>query len=207
MSSGKINLLIVDDHPIVRDGLKQVLELQPHLGVNGCYSNGQELLDHMKPFPDVILMDLNMPILDGISTTRLIRERQYPVKIILLTMYNDLNYLKRAREVGADGYLLKSSDVNEILEAILLVNSGQSYYPALPELNQQTEPEIGPDRLSSRELEILKLIALGHTSHDIAERLFLSEHTVVTHRKNMMKKLKINKITYLTAFASRHGLI
>ncbi len=201
-----IRLLIVDDHPIVRDGLKQVLEHQRTLKVMGCFANGQELLDHIYPLPDMVLMDLNMPVLDGLNTTRLIRQQHIPVKILILTMFQDVSYVQRVKEAGADGFLLKSSDVTEVLEAIHLVAAGGSYFPTF-EQSEEEEPLPGPDRLSPRELEILSLIVKGLTSNEIAEKLFVSEHTVITHRRNMMKKLRINKMTQLTAFASRNGLV
>jgi two-component system response regulator NreC len=211
----KTKVLLVDDHQIIIDGLKSLLENIPTIEVVGEALNGKKAIDLLALISvNLVLMDIDMPILNGIETTKLIKSKYTNVKVIILSMYKESGLIKTLIDAGADGYLLKNSDQNELLEAIAKVTSGQQYFSSdvtLSLLNKnssnsssfQEENVVGD--LTDREIEILKLIAEGFTNKEIGDKLFISHRTVDTHRTNLMKKVGVNNIAGLIRFAIKKG--
>jgi two-component system response regulator NreC len=212
-----VKLLIADDHQIIIDGLKSLLRDVPFLKVVGEATNGRQALDYLKLIQvDLILMDIDMPVLNGIEATRLLKD-QYPgVRVIILSMHNESGLIKTLLKSGADGYVLKNADREELIEAIKMVASGKSYFSADVTRSLAGEDESGPSafqkdqriaELTVREIEILKLVAEGYSNKEIGEKLFISHRTVDTHRTNLMKKLDVNNVAGIIRFAIRSGFI
>ncbi len=213
----KVKIIIVDDHSIMRDGLKGVLTKNPEYNVSGEANNGQEALSVIEEIrPDIIFMDLSMPDMGGIEATGLITKQFPDSKIIILSMHSEQHQAMDAFRAGASGYVLKGSEPSEVLDAVAKVLEGKRYAsPAIAETLFsgfvdifQKEQVLEPyDTLTNREREILKLIASGLKNKDIAEKLFISLHTVKTHRVHIMSKLDVHDMTGLTKIAIRKGLI
>ena len=195
-----IRIFLVDDHAIVRDGLRAVLSAQPLFEVIGEAANGQELLAQLPAVPaDVVLMDLNMPVLDGLATTHELR-KQYPrLRVLILSMMTQELTIGELLAAGAHGYVLKNADKAEIMTAIQAVAAGKRFIcsdiglAALEKLlaletNSPARPPKGPSHLTARELEILQLVAAGLTNQQIADKLFTSKRTVETHRQSLLEK-------------------
>ena len=212
-----IRLLIADDHQIIIDGIKSLLEDEDWLKVIGEAGNGRAVLDFLKVLtPDVILMDIDMPVLNGIEATKLIKEKFPHVKVIILSMHNESGLIKTLLKTGADGYVLKNADRSELLEAIKMVSGGKSYFSAdvtrslavgdeNPGSGLHKENKVAD--LTTREIEILKLIAEGYSNKEIGDKLFISHRTVDTHRTNLMKKLDVNNVAGIIRFAISNGFI
>ena len=212
-----IKILITDDHQIIIDGLKSLLSDEKDLQVIGEASNGKEAIEFLKLLKaDVVLMDIDMPVLIGIEATKKIKSEFDDVRVIILTMHNESGLIKTLVAAGADGYILKNSDQSELLEAIRKVASGNQYFSSdvtLSLLNKnssqlkqfQTDSKIA--ELTSREIEILKMIAEGNSNKEIGEILFISHRTVDTHRTNLMKKLDVNNIAGLIRYAIQQGFV
>jgi DNA-binding NarL/FixJ family response regulator len=212
MSSYRI--VLADDHIILRDGVKRILRERDDLHVVGEASNGLELLRLVKrQAMDMILLDISMPDLRGIEATREIKSTHPEIKIIILTMHKKRSYIKHALAAGADGYLLKETTGEELFNAIACVRNGGSYVSK--SLTKELTTEMikvyqggmtsVKEVLTIREKEILKLIAEGKTSKEIAELLFISIYTVNNHRANIIKKLKLKKTADLVKYAIREG--
>ncbi|SDP41251.1 response regulator [Desulforhopalus singaporensis] len=211
-----IKILVVDDHKITRDGLCALIEKQPDLKIVGEADNGRDAVKLTRKLePDVVVMDISMPNLNGIDATRQIVALYPDIKVITLSMYSDKRYVQGMLRAGVSGYLLKNCAFNELVKAIKMVISGQSYMSAeiahivmkdyTQSLNRDdTSPA---EILTLREREVLQLIAEGLSSEQIASRLFLSVKTVSTHRRKIMEKLKIDNLADLVKFALREGLI
>ncbi len=209
----KIRILIVDDHPIMRDGICALLRLHDDIEIVGEASDGKESIQKALDFtPDVILMDLVMPGMDGLEATRRIRKRIPTAKVLVLTQYETKQYILSAIKAGAAGYIPKKALSSELLTAIRAVHEGEPFlYPSaavalIEDYWQQAEVE-PYDRLTVREREILKLVAAGHTSREISDILHISLKTVNGHRFKIMKKLNIHKSTELIKYAIRKGLL
>lgn len=206
-----INIILVDDHKILRDGLKSLLEEKAHLSVIAEASNGREAIKLCsKLSPDVVIIDVSMPELNGIEATRQILKQNPKIRVIALSMYASKQFIQEMFEAGAFGYLLKDGDSEELLTAIhsvmhlkkyLSVNLDQSILTHLKRGESITDTE-----LSAREKEVLQLIAEGKSSKEIGELLFLSSKTVDVHRGNIMKKTSLYSIPELTKFAIKKGL-
>lgn len=210
----KINILIADDHDIVLDGYSSILSATPHIVVMAKAKNGLEVLQQLQQQPiDIVLLDLNMPQMDGIETTEKIREAYPKVKILVLTMLGDAMHIKKLIELGVDGYLLKNSDKSTLIRAIESVYEGKAFFDGevtktiLNKFKQKVEVENEEVFLSERELEIITLIAQGFQTTEIADKLFISAHTVKTHRKNINFKLGIHNPAELLIFAKKRNLI
>ena len=213
----EVSILIVDDHQIIIDGIRSLLRDQPDLKVIGESCNGKEAVDFLALLhADIVLMDIDMPLMNGIDATRKIKAEFDGVKVIILTMHNEGGLIKTLVSAGADGYILKNSDRHELIDAIRKVSSGQSYFSpdvTLSLLNKTTRPMVGSEEdnvhvdLTSRESEVLTLIAKGHTNKEIGEKLFISHRTVDTHRTNLMKKIGVNNIAGLIRYAIRRGFV
>lgn len=212
----KISVLIADDHAIVREGLRSLLEMQPDIEVAGEARNGQEALDKTRELaPDIILMDITMPGMSGLEATRLVREQSPDTRVLVLTMHEGDEYFFKLIDAGASGYLVKGCSSEELMTALRAVNRGEVFlYPTMTtkllsdylRRSRGSDKETG-DGLTNREMEILKYVADGHTNSDIAERLVLSVATVQTHRANIMAKLGLHNAAELVKYAIRHGLI
>ena len=209
-----IKILIADDHQMFIDGLRSLLEGSKEICVVGEAGNGQQVLDlceHQEV--DIVIMDINMPVMDGIQATRELLKKHPSIKILALSMYNDKEYITDILKAGALGYILKNTGKENLLKAINTLQSGDNYladevsktllnsFIRKPRLMQIME------KLSGREKEVLECIASGRTTHEIAEQLFISKNTVETHRKNLLYKLKARNTAELVNNAYKQRLI
>lgn len=202
-----IRILIADDHSIVMEGLQVVLSAEEELEVVGTVLNGEEVLLFVaKHEVDVVVLDINMPVMDGITCARKLKKEYPDIKIIILTMYAQKSFVDEIVKIGIDGCLLKNNTGKELTTAIFRVMNGSQYYDRLKNFNS-TEEEIKQYKLSARELDVIKLVAEGLTSQEIADRLFISELTVQTHRRNMMRKLDLKNSMQVVQFAKDNELI
>jgi two-component system response regulator NreC len=221
MDMAKTRILIADDHDVVRSGLKGLLQRVPTLSVVGEAANGEEAVRLAERFkPDIVIMDISMPVLNGIEATRQIKTAQPEVKVIILSVHEDEEYAYQILRAGASGYLLKNASKQDILAAIDSAVSGERFFsPGISRLivdgflkrakegTEMTERPAMETQLSPRELEILTYIARGFTNRKIAETLFLSVRTVNTHRTNIMQKLNIHDTAGLVRHALTLGLV
>ncbi|GHG79932.1 response regulator transcription factor [Pseudodonghicola xiamenensis] len=207
-SSTPVRILIVDDHPMVVEGLEAILESYDDIEVVGALCDGQEAVDRAQALaPDVILMDLNMPRLGGLSATEMLLERAPNARILILSMHNSPEYVSSAVSHGAVGYVLKDVPTEEIKQAIDAVMRGEQYFctGALGSL----APVAGGEReqLTDREQTILLQLAQGKSNKEVAQLLDISVRTVETHRKNIKRKLGISSTAGLTRYALEHGVL
>jgi two-component system, NarL family, response regulator NreC len=212
-----IRVVLADDHTIVRSGVRALLERQPDLSVVGEASNGREVIEIVdQETPDVVLMDIAMPLLNGIEATTRITASKPKIAVIVLSMHADESYILRALKAGARGYLLKDSAQTDLIAAIHAVAAGKAFFsPAVSKVLaedylrqvQQRGAEDPYDLLSAREREVLQLVAEGRSSKDIATLLNLSVYTVDTHRANLMGKLNVRSMPELILYAVRKGII
>lgn len=213
----KIRVLIADDHTLVRDGVRALLALSPDIEVVGEASDGKEALEKTKELmPDVVLMDLAMPVMGGLEATRRIHKESPETKVLALTQYDDSEYVVPVIEAGARGFVTKMAAFSELAIAIQVVYNGASYLSpsaaaalvAECQLKTAGEGEKDPyDRLTDREREVLKLIVEGHTAREIADMLVVSPKTVEFYKTSLMNKLNIHNRTELIKFAIRKALI
>ena len=211
-----LNVLLVEDHTLVRSGIRALLESAPGLAVVGEAANGRravEMVGQLKP--ELVLMDVTMPELNGIDAARQIRVAHPDTRVLILSMHEDRQYVFESLKAGANGYVLKAAAFQDLLGAIQTVMAGKNYIsPALADtvMNDYVRRAKGEGkdsdlhRLSAREREVLQLIAEGKSSGEVGELLGISVRTVDTHRHNIMTKLEIHSIAGLTKFAIRHGL-
>jgi DNA-binding NarL/FixJ family response regulator len=208
-----IRILIADDHGIVAEGLKHLIEAQPDMKVVALVGDGREAVQQAREVqPDVVLMDLSMPELNGADATRAILERDAKCRVIVLSMYAQREYVRRALKAGAAGYVVKRSAAKEVVEAIRAVHAGQRYLsPRVADVVLEDYTDDKQDdllsRLSAREREVLQLLAEGRTGAQIAERLSLSQKTVETYRARLVEKLGIRDLAGLVRFAIQRGLV
>ena len=209
----ELNILLVDDHQIIIDGLRSLVNSVDGLKVIGEANNGREAIDLLKVLDaDVVLMDIDMPVMNGLDATKVIKAKSGKTKVIILSMHCESGMVKELIEIGVAGYLLKNASKEELIQAITKVAGGQQYFATdvtLSLLNKdkpllQSKLEI---ELTKRETEILKLIADGFSNKEIGEQLFISHRTVDTHRTNLMKKLEVNNIAGLISFAIKNGIV
>ena len=214
----KIRILIVDDHTLVRDGIRALLMLASDIEVVGEACNGMEAMEKIKELlPDVVLLDLAMPIMNGLDTTRKIRKDFPRTKVLALTQYDDSEYVVPVIEAGARGFVTKSAAFSELASAIQAVAHGDSYLSpsatnALIEECQQKVVSPSGDKdayqsLTEREHEVLKLVVEGYTAREIAGMLYISTKTVEWHKTSLMNKLNIHNKTELIKFAIRKAII
>jgi DNA-binding NarL/FixJ family response regulator len=204
----QIRVLIVDDHPMVAQGISAILETYDDVNVVGTLSNGREAIDQFEALePDVILLDLNMPLVNGLAATEIMLERRPDSRILILSMHDSPEYINTALSHGAMGYLLKDVPTEEVKLAIDTVLRGARYLCAgaasaiRPASNDTREP------LTSREQTILLELAQGKSNKDVALSLDISVRTVETHRKNIKRKLGISSTAGLTRYAMEHGVL
>ena len=209
----KIRILVVDDHAIMRDGIRALLSLHDDVEIVGEASEGKEAVDKAAELsPDVVMMDIAMAGMDGLEATRRITKKNPKIKVLVLTQHDNKEYILSAIKAGAVGYVPKRALGSELVSAIRSVNGGDSFlYPsaAAALINDYRHQSGGEpfDRLTAREREILKLIAEGMTGREIAELLFISVKTVQGHRTKIMEKLDLHNRTELIKYAVRKGLV
>ena len=208
-----IRVLIADDHAVVAEGLKSLIEAQSDMQVVAIAADGREAVRRAEELqPDVLLMDLSMPELNGADATRVILEQDPARKVIVLSMYADHEYVRRALKAGALGYVVKRSAAKDVVDAIRSVQAGQRYIsPAVADAVIEEGGKAGKEdrlaRLSTREREVLQLLAEGRTGSEIAQRLSLSPKTVETYRARLVEKLGIRDVAGLVRFAIQRGII
>jgi DNA-binding NarL/FixJ family response regulator len=211
----KIKVLLVDDHQIIIDGLKLVLQKTDDIEVSGEANNGKEAI-HLAGLLhfDVILMDIDMPVMNGIDTLKNLRKSGFNTKVIILSMHHEAGMVKNLIALGADGYLLKNAGADEVTLAIRKVMTGKQHFSSdvtISMLNTHSQqPIINPIPeilLTSRETEILQLIAKGFSNKEIGKSLFISHRTVDTHRTNLMSKLGVNNVAGLVTYAIKNGIV
>jgi DNA-binding NarL/FixJ family response regulator len=208
-----IKILIADDHGVVAEGLKHLIEAQPDMEVVAMAADGREALRLARDSaPDVVLMDLSMPELNGADATRAVLERDPRCRVIVLSMYAEREYVRRALKAGASGYVVKRSAAKEVVDAIRAVYAGQRYLsPKVADVvidDYTAEDKQDPlARLSAREREVLQLLAEGRTGAEIAARLALSQKTVETYRARLVEKLGIRDVAGLVKFAIQRGIV
>lgn len=204
----KARILLVDDHALVRRGLAALLRMDPRYEVVEEAHSGEAALTLVEQArPDLVLLDLNMPGIDGLETLRRLRERGHKVRVLILSMHDETHLVGQALNSGADGYLLKDSMDDELFLAIDNVLRGQKYVASAIDRRRLMEATARPMTLTSREREVLQLIAGGLTTSEVAERLHISPHTATRHRANLMQKLDVHNQVELVRVAASRGLI
>jgi two-component system response regulator NreC len=215
-SNSAIRIVLADDHAILRSGLKALLSLEPDLEVVGEAGNGREAIQLAKQLnPDVIVMDISMPDMDGLQAAEEIHQQGLPCRVVMLTVHADEDYLFQTLRLGASGYVLKSSADTELIDAIRTAHRGEVFlYPSAVKklLGEYLRGESGEGRkerdvLTSREREVLKLTAEGYTNNEIAEKLVISPKTVDTYRQRIMEKLNLHRRSELVRYALHKGLL
>jgi DNA-binding NarL/FixJ family response regulator len=210
----KTRILLADDHPLFLDGLVSLLKRETDFEVVATASNGKEAVDAATQHsPDVCILDVNMPVMDGIETVKQIRLKKMDAKIIMLTTFNDLEFIKALVQQNISGYVLKNSTGDELVSAIRKVVEGKTWFS--PEVQQLlTEDFVRGDKkdsnqvtLTPREIDIVRLLSKELTNEKIAEQLFISYRTVETHRKNIMQKTGAKNLAGLINFAHSNGLL
>jgi len=225
-----IKLMLVDDHDVVRTGLRSFLNTQPGFEVVAEASNGRETLEKMKEAqPDIVLMDITMPEMDGMETTRKLKKLYPDCQVLVLTVHTDKQYFMKMMAVGASGYISKQAAADELVSAVRAVAAGNVYLqPALARWlledyqrlaksiaasslegddTEKNKDAVDLDTLSQRERQVLELVGEGLNNHDIGKKLGLSPKTIARHRERIMKKLNMHSRTEMVKFAIRTGLI
>jgi DNA-binding NarL/FixJ family response regulator len=208
-----IKLLLVDDQSLVREGLRSLLQAKPDLEVVGEAENGKVAVERAIALqPDVVLMDVRMPVMDGVAATRALHDQAPDIKVLVLTTFDDGDYVSQAMHHGAKGYLLKDTPSDEIADAIRSVHKGYTHLgpgmfekaiaPPSPPTSQEPPPEL--DQLTPREREVLDLIAQGCSNREIAQTLYISERTVKNHVNSILSRLNVRDRTQAAIFAMNH---
>jgi len=214
-STNTLHVLIADDHQLFLDGLRMLLSTTDQFDVVVEANNGRQALEAMSGTKvDLAVLDINMPELDGIDTAKSIRDNYPNVRILMLTMYNHDTFIKRLMRAGVDGYILKENSQKELLAALETIASGKKYFA--PEVTQAVMDSFNPSikktgldkvSLTKREMEVLQLVTQELTAQEIADRLFVSQSTVITHRKNIMRKLDARNTAGMVRIATELGWV
>lgn len=209
-----IRVMIADDHSLIREGLRQLLEFDGSIKVVGEAANGVECLNNLEKYdPEVLLLDINMPEMNGIEVLKKMKENQSPVKVLILTVHNELEYLMNAVDIGVEGYIMKDSESAELKKAIRAIRDGENYIQSslIPALNHQLlNRDVDKDKvalLTNRELEVLIQVANGMFNKEIATNLNISERTVKNHISNIFKKIEVSDRTQAAVFAIKNNII
>jgi DNA-binding NarL/FixJ family response regulator len=211
-----INVMIADDHKVFRDGIISIMEDVKDIHISMQAGDGRQVITLLEnEQPDVIMMDITMGETSGITITKVVKEKYPEVKVLILSMHSESGYIVKALEAGANGYLLKDAGSSEMINAIRTVHSGATYYSQqvssilVQHITQGTQPKSSRSGipLTTREIEILKLIAEEYSNPEIAEQLFISIRTVDTHRRNLLEKLEVKNTAGLVRYALKHGLV
>ena len=208
-----VKIVITDDHSMIREGLKQLLELDGDIQVIGEAGNGEECLELLKTLtPDVILLDINMPVMNGLKMLEFLRNSEYrDQKVLILTIHNEIEYLLKSMDIGVEGYVLKDADSSILKKAIYKVHAGEKYIDnsLVPFMNERIahEKEKSEDEiLTRREIEVLKLLAEGLFNKEIAYQLSISEKTVKNHVSNIFKKIGVFDRTQAAVYAIKNNI-
>ncbi|WP_453993141.1 response regulator [Bacillus nitroreducens] len=208
-----IKLMLVDDHAVLRDGLRNILELEDDIRVVGEAVSGDEALEKVpKCEPDVILMDINMPQKNGVEVTGILKKKYPSIKVLVLTMHNHDEYFMAAIREGADGYLLKDAPSEQVVEAIRTVASGESViHPSMTKkllnFHQQQQEQPKDNALTEREMEVLQCLVEGMSNKEIADRLFISDKTVKIHVSKIFKKFNVKSRSQVVIYAVQNKLV
>lgn len=209
-----VKVIIADDHKMVREGIKQLIEFSGNIEVIAEAGNGLECLEKLeKDLPDVLLLDINMPEMNGLEVLQYIRKNKIDVKVIVLTVHNEVEYLLKAVDMKVDGYILKDSETEILIKGILTVNQGEKYIQPelIPLLNSRMiNRDVEKEKLKSltkREIEVLKNIAAGSLNKEIAINLGISERTVKNHISNIFKKIDVADRTQAAVFAIKNDIV
>jgi len=210
-----VRVLVVDDQQLIRDGIASVLDVQAGVTVVGAAKNGQDAIELAATLtPDIILMDIHMPVMDGIAATEILRQQLPDCQVVMLTTFDDEAYIIRSLQAGACGYLLKDIPVGDLAQAVKLAHAG--VYQLAPEIagklvnkveSHPKKSENPEHELTKREMEVLSLIATGATNREIAEQLFVSEGTVKNHVSNILSRLGLRDRIQAAIFAIEHNLV
>lgn len=210
----QIRVMIADDHSLIREGLRRLLEFDGSIKVVGEASNGEECLEKLDEFnPEVLLLDINMPGKNGIDVLKQMKADQSQIKVLILTVHNELEYLMSAVDIGVNGYILKDSESSELKKAISVVRDGESYIQPklIPAMNSQLlHRDADKDKITSltnREMEVLIQVANGMFNKEIATNLNISERTVKNHISNIFKKIDVSDRTQAAVFAIKNNII
>jgi len=209
----KIKIIIADDHQIVIDGLKSILSKEIDMEVVKTAKNGEEVIDNLeKELVDIIVMDIEMPILTGIEATEIIKNKYPSVKILILSMYNTAKFVQSLIEIGANGYILKNNGKEELVKAIRFIMEGDEYFgreveKTLRQSLKRKKENYTEVKLTAREKEVLKLIAIGDTTPIIAKKLFIAHSTVETHRRHLLEKTGVRNSKSLVKYAYENGFL
>ncbi|HQV77469.1 MAG TPA: response regulator transcription factor [Chitinophagales bacterium] len=214
MNTKKINIIIIDDHQMMIDGLVAILSTNPDLKILKTYTNGNDFLNEIDNLqPDIVLSDISMPQIDGYELTKNIKQKNKSIHVIALSMSNNINDINKMIDAGIAGYVLKNVGNKELINAIQKVSNGKMHFSddvteeMVKYKNDKPIKEIEQAKLTERELEILKLIVQEFSNAEIADTLFISERTVETHRKNMIRKFNTKTIVGLIKYAMDKKLI
>jgi DNA-binding NarL/FixJ family response regulator len=210
----KARIIIADDHEVILDGLSALLNAEDNLKVIATAHNGKELLEKSAELdPDICIVDIDMPVIDGLQASEMLIHRHNDSKIIILTMHNEGSILRKAKELGIKGYLLKTCDSEELIFAINKILKGKTYYTGelLSTGVQDSTPDVNAlariAQLTKRELEIIPLICQGYSNSRIATKLFISPSTVDNHRTNIMRKLGVSNVARLIRFSISNKIV
>lgn len=216
MTADKIRVVLVDDHPLVQEGIIARLETEASLEVVGAANDGAQALQLIAEVkPDVVLMDISMPVMNGFEATERLRAEQPDVRVLILSMHESREYILKLIQCGAAGYVLKDVSSVELITAIKTVHSGATYFSAgasqslfsQPDLQPQVETENQQEALTGRETEVLRLLAEGASNKEVARKLDISVRTAESHRQNIKSKLDIQTAAGLVRYAIEHKLI
>ena len=209
-----VKIMITDDHSMIREGLKNLLELDGDIEVIAEAVDGEDCLAKLEHYrPDVLLLDINMPKKNGLEVLKTLKASRSKIKVLVLTVHNETEYLMKAVDIGINGYVLKDSESSELKKAIFAIANGETYIqPSLiPALNskmiEKNEDEIKIESLTKRELQVLKELAVGKFNRDIAKEMEISERTVKNHISSIFKKLDVTDRTQAAVFAIKNNLI
>lgn len=210
----KIKILIADDHLMVREGLKQLIELEDDIVVVAQAGDGKEAIQKIIQYsPDVVLLDINMPIMNGLEVIKYLKTEKIFANVLMLTLHNEVEYLFKAVEIGVKGYVLKDSEADVLIKAIREVYKGDSYIQPnmaaklFQKMNDHAEKTSTCEKLTKRELEVLKLITEGLLNKEIAHMLCISEKTVKNHISNIFKKIEVSDRTQAAVFAIKNNVV
>lgn len=210
----KIRILIADDHSMVREGLKQLIELEEDIIVVAQAGDGKDAIDKIIQYsPDVVLLDINMPVMNGLEVLKFLKAQKIEANVLMLTIHNEVEYLHKAVEIGVKGYVLKDSEADVLIKAIREIHKGESYIQPnmaaklFQKMNDQTSKISVTDKLTKRELEVLCLITKGMLNKEIAHNLCISEKTVKNHISNIFKKIEVSDRTQAAVFAIKNNVV
>lgn len=214
LSKESIRILIVDDHSLIRQGLMQILEIENDLDVIALAEDGEQAIQYcINHKPDVVLMDINMPNTNGVKALRRIKEINSTIKVIMLSIHDDGEYYRETEAIGAEGFVLKGAEINNLIHAIKHVYNGGKYVDPGLKLVLENDDKLSERdlalsraRLTKREYEVLELIAEGMNNKEIGERLYISEKTVKNHVSNIFRKLEVNDRTQAAIFAFKNNI-